>query len=255
MRRVALFVKKLLCAKIDETFPPKRTGRPRGASAEHVVDSLYYLIRSGCQWRMLPNTKIHWTNILRFVHKCVNANIFDDVYKKVVMLYKRRHPAKFYAIDSTMVKNAFGRSCTGRNPTDRGRQGSKVSVVVDHHGVVYSLVMTGANHSDTKLLETTLSASCLPLQTKLPLYADKGYDSKANRCVCQKHSLFDRISRRKYRTSRTSIRCKRIIVENTFSWIDKYRRLLLQYEVCPRVHCAYTQMALLDVYCCRFSFE
>jgi hypothetical protein len=76
-----------------------------------------------------------------------------------------------------------------------------------------------------------------------PLYGDRGYDSKKNRKICASFGLRDRIFRRKTKTtSRTN--AKRIIVENTFSWLDKHRRLLFLYEQHSDIHRSFLLIAL-----------
>ena len=93
-----------------------------------------------------------------------------------------------------MVKNVYGRDKLERNPVDRGRKGSKITVVVDHHGIVHSLYSCGANISDMKLLGVVLKYPLhKPLVKRIELYADKGYDSKCNRHLCTGHGLFDPI--------------------------------------------------------------
>lgn len=60
----------------------------------------------------------------------------------------------------------------GRNPTDRGKQGVKRSLMADANGLPLSLVVAGANTHDIKLVEDTLDA----LQTGRLM--DKGYDAE-----------------------------------------------------------------------------
>ena len=59
------------------------------------------------------------------MHKWIGKGIFEDAYKKVLKLYMKHHPTKYYCIDSSYVKNAFGRDVVGRNPVDRGRKATK----------------------------------------------------------------------------------------------------------------------------------
>ena len=48
-------------------------------------------------------------------------------------------PEKYYTVDSSHVKNAYGREGLGRSPVDRGRKGLKISVLTDSHGVVHNI--------------------------------------------------------------------------------------------------------------------
>jgi transposase len=68
---------------------------------------------------------------------------------------------------------------TGRNPTDRGKQGVKRSLLTDANGLPLSLVVTGANTHDIKLVADTLDSlqTCRPGR-RLHLCLDKGYEAQ-----------------------------------------------------------------------------
>lgn len=124
----------------------------------------------------------------------------------------------------------YGRDSVGRNPTDRGRKATKMTVAVDDIGVPHAFLFSRANVSDFKLLENTLDAALVPFIRGTPLYADKGYDSKANHALAsKKYGLCDRLFRRRSSKTRRT-HAKRGIVERFFAWNDKQRRLLVRYE-------------------------
>jgi hypothetical protein len=62
-------------------------------------------------------------------------------------------------IDTTMIKNLAGTDCVERNPTDRGRLGSKMSVVCDMNRVAVGCVMYPANHADCKTVQNTIQCN------------------------------------------------------------------------------------------------
>jgi len=141
-------------------------------------------------------------------------------------------------VDSTFVKNIYGRHCTSRNPTDRGRKAVKISVLVDNRAIILGILPTPANIPDVVLLRDTLQSSLIPLDHNTPLLADKGYDSRKNRKICHDFKLLDRISRKKQKTGRR-MNAKRSIVERCFSWLDKYRRLIMMYEQNIETHISF----------------
>ena len=67
--------------------------------------------------------------------------------RALLKLERRRTSRRgaFHCIDSTFVKNIYGRDCIGRNPTDRGRMATKVSALVDQDGLPLSLRFFPAN--------------------------------------------------------------------------------------------------------------
>jgi hypothetical protein len=88
-------------------------------------------------------------------------------------------------IDTTMIKNLAGVDCVGGNPTDRGRLGSKVSVLCDKNKVVVGAVLYPANKSDGKTVAETIDAVSCSLKhdnrRTVHVVGDKAYGSAENR--------------------------------------------------------------------------
>ncbi|MBW4640887.1 MAG: transposase [Gloeocapsa sp. UFS-A4-WI-NPMV-4B04] len=94
------------------------------------------------------------------------------------------------AIDGAMVKAPLGGKSSGANPTDRGKSGTKRSLLIDGNGIPLAIVLDGANRHDMKLVERTLEAQQL-VPTDLAqgkqrhLCADKGYGYEQVRQILQ----------------------------------------------------------------------
>jgi hypothetical protein len=139
--------------------------------------------------------------------------------------------SRYAIVDSSHVKNAYGRQGLGRSPVDRGRKGLKVSVLTDANGVVHNIRSDAANISDFHLFSPMLSSMLINLR-RIEVFADRGYDSKANRTIAYRCGFLPRIMKRKCRSSKRQ-NGKRSHVEHTFAWIDNFRRLRVQYEWTP----------------------
>jgi len=126
---------------------------------------------------------------------------------------------------------------TGKNPTDKGKQGSKRHVVVDRKGVPPAVIHTAANVHDSKALEETADAiepirkprRGRPRKRPKKLHADKAYDFPRCRKALGKRSVIPRIARRGIESSERLGR-HRWVVERTLSWLNRYRRLKVRYE-------------------------
>jgi len=128
---------------------------------------------------------------------------------------------------------------TGRNPTDRGKPGTKRSVIVEQDGGPLGAVIDGANVHDTKLLEATIEAIVVerPEPTKKEpqnLCLDKGYDNPTGRQAAAKHRYTPHI--RKIGEEKAIPRGKhkhkprRWVVERTLGWLSKCRAILVRYD-------------------------
>ena len=85
----------------------------------------------------------------------------------------------------------------------------------------------------------------------IEIFADKGYDSKKNRKWCDHYNVKDRIARRKSKVGKRS-NAKRVIIEHSYSWLDKYRRLIQRYDASIKIYEAFTFVALGNMLASRF---
>lgn len=143
-----------------------------------------------------------------------------------------------------------GGELTGRNPTDRGRPGSKHHVLTDRQG--YPLcppTITPANVHDGKTLRVMLAhiepvagRVGRPQRRPKTLYADKAYHSESNRLHLRMRGIRCRIARPKIE-SRERLGKKRWVVERTIAWLHRFRRLLVRYERRADIHQALLTLA------------
>lgn len=127
----------------------------------------------------------------------------------------------------------------GKNPTDRGKPGTKTSLLVEEQGGPLGLTIEGANVPDCKLLEATINAVVVERPAPTPqspqhLCLDKGYDNPTGRqaatagghtphirSIGEENKPCDRSQGHKPR---------RWVVERTLGWLFKCRALLVRYD-------------------------
>ena len=171
-------------------------------------------------------------------HRWVEAGVFQTTYAQLLSQYACTHTAQYYIVDSSHVKNAYGRQGLGRSPVDRGRKGLKVSVLTDANGVVHNIRSDAANISDFHLFSPMLSSILINLR-RIEVFADRGYDSKANRTIAYRRGFLPSPhgAKRKCRSSKRQNGKRSPLTscqsEHTFAWIDNFRRLRVQYEWTP----------------------
>ena len=243
---------RLVLQQAQLRCPQRKTGRPRELSDDVALRLIFKVVRTGMQWREVDCDVCH-TTLLRRMHLWVRASVFESAYKKALRTYKRLNAATQYSIDSSYIKNEFGQRCVGRNHTDRGRKALKVSMIVDQHGVPYAACCHPGNIPDVSLLRDTLNSRLEKLEA-LPLYADKGYDSRKNRQICDDSGLKDRIFRRRTKTTRRT-NAKRVVVEHSFTWLKSFRRLSRFYEHAETTYLGLLLLAFGHLVCSRFASD
>ena len=130
------------------------------------------------QWRELQPRSAPYTAVFKHTRRWLQAGIVQDTYASLLQEHVRRHPSTRYIVDSTYVKNSFGRVGLGRNPVDRGRKAH--SALTDQDGTVHNLRCDPANTSDFRLFTPMLSSMLINLR-RIEVFADRGYDSRRNR--------------------------------------------------------------------------
>ena len=136
-------------------------------------------------------------------------------------------------------RSPFWGDSVGRNPTDRGKVGSKRSLLVDGGGGPLSVVVAGANVHDTKLLAMTLDSIVVDrpeggdegLQL---LCLDKGYDNPTGHQAVAAHGYRGYIRRiGEEKLDAVGIKrypARRWVVERTLAWLSKCRAILVRYN-------------------------
>lgn len=130
---------------------------------------------------------------------------------------------------------------TGPNPTDRGKRGSKRSVLTDGRGVPVGLAIAGANVNDHLLLRETLEA--IPVSRPDPsaldpqhLCLDKGYDYAGPRQTAAEYGFVLHLRTRGEEVAERrdlGKRARRWVVERSHSWFNRFRAVLIRWSKKP----------------------
>ena len=135
-------------------------------------------------------------------------------------------------------KARFGGKKTGKNPTDRGKKGTKKSLLTDGDGGPLGVVIAGANVVEQKLLKETIEAIVVerpdPEEVEQNLCLDKGYDNPRGREAAAEAGYVPHIRRigeeKKACDRSKGHKPRRWVVERTFAWLSKCRGILVRYE-------------------------
>ncbi len=127
----------------------------------------------------------------------------------------------------------------GKNPTDRGKKGTKKSVLVDAEGGPLGAVIDGANVPDAQLLRATIEAIVVerpePTATEPQnLCLDKGYDNPTGEKATAGTKYTPHVARigaeKKSCNRAKGQKPRRWVVERTFAWLSKCRGILVRYD-------------------------
>ena len=114
-----------------------------------------YVLWTGCQWKALHRD---WFGVCSSIlherfQRWRSIGIFEKLMKRMSEYYARECSGigwKWQAMDSKHCAAPLGGQKTGKNPTDRGKSGAKINLLVDGRGAPISIVLAGANRHDTR---------------------------------------------------------------------------------------------------------
>src|SRR5476649_1129163 len=212
---------------------PGRRGRPRTVEFREVINAVRYLVRSGCGWRMLPIHFGPWETVYWWFRRLARRFLFQTIHDLELMLDReeagREASPSAGVIDSQTVKAPAPGAKRG---FDGGKKivGRKRHIAVDTDGRLLMVNLTPANISDSAGAQLVLEAIRKRWPTVKHLFADGAYDRTT---LLDKAAFLDfviEVVRRIDAEPRFKVVPRRWVVERTFGWMMRWRRLVRDYE-------------------------
>jgi putative transposase len=247
-------------ALLEPWIPPARPGgRPRKTNMREVVNGIFYLTREGCTWRALPHDFPPWKTVYNYFEYWKRDGTWDQfltaLRRRVRSAAGRDPDPRVACIDSQSVKTAYGGEEVG---TDGGKKvrGRKRHITVDTLGLLLVVVVTAANVDDARAAQEVFAQ--MPA-TDFPRLEVVQADNKYHNHELER---WLRVHQRPYWVmvvsrptgERRFIPLKsRWVVERTFAWLGRYRRLSKDYEHLPESSETVVKIAGIHHYLRRLS--
>jgi transposase len=166
-------------APIEAHIPVYPGGRPRKTDTRDVLDAIFYILRTGCQWRYLPKDfppkSTAWRYFDEWRHDGTLDTIHDLLRKKVRTAEKPYHPRTSASVDSQSVDTTSGGEATGRDNA-KNVDGRRRHIVVDSMGLLLAVLVTAADVDDAKAAADLFARSDgQPMGRVVRMYGDTKY--------------------------------------------------------------------------------
>ncbi len=205
-------------------------GRPRKTDMRDVVDAIFYILRTGCQWRYLPGDlppkSTTWRYFDRWRRDGILDTIHDRLRRKVRMAERPYHPRTSASVDSQSVDTTSGGEQRGRDNA-KNVDGRKRHIVVDSMGLLLGVLVTAADVDDaTAAAELFARLDGQPMSKVKRMYADSKYHNMRLYEWVEGNARWDLTIVRRPKDARGWVTLPiRWTVERTFAWLGRCRRL------------------------------
>lgn len=250
MPAIPLFITDPLWSQFQALIPPVVDEHPLGCHRPRipdrvVFDKLIQVLVLGASYEKISDTTCSATTMRRRRDEWITAGIFTvleqiclDSYDRIVGL-----ELDDLCVDGCIVKAPCGGEIAGKSPVDRGKQGTKRSVMTDGAGIPVGVIAAPANRNDSPLLLPTLELLSRfngHLPEQITVHLDAGYDSTKTRALLTALDCDWQIS-----TKGEPLQAgARWVVERTNAWHTRgFKKLLINTERRATVNDAFIALA------------
>lgn len=198
-----------------------------------ILEAIFYLLRSGCQWRLLPACYPHWKSVYNKWRYWTSKGIFNRIHRFLLEKARgkggRNECPTVCFIDSASRRSGLSDSSKGVDGFKKIK-GIKRHLIVDSQGNILHVHTTCANINDGKACLGMIAETKRKYPSLREIRADKGYRGEDVVRTAREHGLNIVCTKSNAGGAIFVPAQGRWIVERSISWLDNCRRLVRNYE-------------------------
>ena len=230
----------------------------REHSLREVFNGLRYVANTGVTWREVPHDLPPWEAIYQQAQRWIKAGCFEAIVHDLRMLLRLaegRNAHPFAAVlDSRTVRSTPESGSTAGYDGHKRKKGSKVHLAVDTLGHLLALHVTPANEQDRAQVEQLAAAMQEVTGDTVELaFVDQGYTGDEPREAAAEHGIRLEVVKHTEAKKGFILLPRRWVVERSFAWMSRFRRLTRNYERLPETFAALHYVAFAMLMLSRYA--
>jgi transposase len=207
----------------------------RDYSLRDVFNALRYIAKTGSQWRFLPNDLPPWAAVYQQMRRWIDARCFEIMVEDLRILLRefagRKGQPTAMILDSRTLQSTPESGARGGYDGAKRRKGSKVHAAVDTLGHLLALHVTAADQQDRAQVDKLAEAVQEITGESIELaYVDQGYTGENAEQAAAKHGVRLEVVKHSEVKRGFVLLPRRWVVERSFAWVARFRRLARDYE-------------------------
>jgi len=200
-----------------------------------LFNGLRWFVRAGCPWRMMPNDLPPWSAVYQQTQRWIKAGSFEamahDLRAILRLVLDRRSDPSAVILDSRTLQSTPESGARAGFDGHKKRKGSKVHMAVDTLGHLLALHVTPANEQDRAQVGELAKSIQAVVEEKVELaFVDQGYTGTEPAAAAAQEGIRLEVVKHHEAKRGFVLLPRRWVVERSFAWAARFRRLARDYE-------------------------
>jgi transposase len=213
----------------------KEDAPQRDHSLREVFNGLRYIVRTGMQWRFMPNDLPPWHTVYQQTRRWVKAGVFEAMTHDLRMLLREigeRSPQPTAAVfDGRTLQSSPESGARAGYDGYKRKKGSKVHLAVDTLGQLLAVTVTPANEQErAQVAALAAQVQVVTGDSVEVAFVDQGYTGEKTATAAAEHGIRLEVVKLPEAKRGFVLLPRRWVVERSFAWMARFRRLVRDYE-------------------------